>query len=185
MQVTATLLLLLSTIQLAFAIASDVENLLLLPAANSRYQALTGRGTYTYKCVLLPGNRTAWQGTEAKATLFRLETSRRVGSYFANLVANTHTFKYTADDSVALGRQIRTNVRYSGVTNLPWGLIDISEVWPTGNTNKFFDTKASYVIRAFTIGGRINPLTQCTQLKHVGRVKDQRFSAQYWFYRKN
>ncbi|KAI8924573.1 hypothetical protein BC831DRAFT_465003, partial [Entophlyctis helioformis] len=195
MKLTTLVVLLLTAVHSALAVAlpqtsptplpsqRDIETLFLVPSNHTRTAILSARGTYKYKCVRLAStNRTVWQGESVKSKLYR-PSGRSVGTYTANLVTNWHKFALTvAPKSAATGKQIRTNARYSTAKDLPWGLIDINTVTPASTTN-FFTNKSSYALRAFTKGGRVYPATvRCTTTKHIGRTREQKFTAQYWFY---
>ncbi|KAI8924574.1 hypothetical protein BC831DRAFT_465006, partial [Entophlyctis helioformis] len=157
-----------------------VEESLGLPANLTRFRTLIARGRTYYSCNLINPDTAAWIPTTISAPLYLTARRIQVGTYNANLSIPEHVWEHTADGSQVFGAEIATSVDHTSGNDLPYALYNATEVIADSPTDYF--AKTAFLIRTYTKNGRVNPRARC-DLDKVGRVRDQRFAAHYWFYR--
>ncbi|KAI8923591.1 hypothetical protein BC831DRAFT_470485 [Entophlyctis helioformis] len=159
---------------------TEVEAALQLPPGFNRFAIHKARGRTFYVCNRVDGNVTAWIPTKLEAKLFTVRRKTPLGSYSTNLTIPEHSWIHTPTSSQVNAKEIATTAAFASGNDLPAALYQTTFLWAGSPTDYFAGTE--YVIRANTKNGLVNPLARC-DVKKVGRIRDQRFTAQFWYYR--
>ncbi|KAI8923584.1 hypothetical protein BC831DRAFT_470391 [Entophlyctis helioformis] len=159
---------------------SEVEAALQLPSGFNRFAVHKARGKAYYICAITEGtNTTSWVRTKLEAKLYTVRRKTLLGSYSTNLTIGQHTWTHTPTGSQVNGRWVRRTSQFANAFDINYALFQTTSLVPGSPTDYFAGTE--YVIRANTKNGLVNN-ARC-DAKKVGRIRDQRFTAQFWYYR--
>ncbi|KAI8917988.1 hypothetical protein BC831DRAFT_484125 [Entophlyctis helioformis] len=184
MQIAAVLLLLISTALSVLAqtpTQSQIEAALALPANLTRFAVHKARGRSYYTCALVGPNTTEWITTNFEAKLYTVRRKKFLGTFSTvNISTPEYSWVYNADNSKVSATILRTTGDFATGNDLDTPLFQTTSLTPGSPTDFFANT--AYIIGAYLKNGRVNPLARC-DTKKVGRIRDQRFTAQFWYYR--
>ncbi|KAL2915003.1 hypothetical protein HK105_205547 [Polyrhizophydium stewartii] len=163
---------------------TTIETSLRLPKGLNRKSVLHGQGHQIYTCTRA-NNRYQWVLTNVEAKLKSVvgKKPRHVADhkFVSGLPTFIHNDARTPQDVSRISGKVNATVTtFSGLNNLPWALLKVTNNTFAKPTDYFANTR--YVIRAFTDRGLPNPRKKCEKASHVGNVYPSFYRAEYWFY---